>query len=298
MKTLLRTVVVVTLFATPLRAQQKVNIQRAVTPNVSVRLNGALSSVRVIAWERDSVSITGSIGAGSRLDGGPMGGTAAVGGMKFYVEAADEAGSRSNKIELRVPRNARVWIKALSADIDVAGVAGGLDLNIVGGSIKVTGKPRELIIESMDGSVQFNGVADYARIKTATGDINLQAHGDDYSVTTVSGNITVTPQTDWAYQRARFESVTGAITFAGDIARGGDVRFDSHSGAIELRLPYRVNAEFDFVTITGAIENNLTNHRPAVGREGRGMELGVSSGMGGARVQVRSFKGNVKLTPR
>jgi DUF4097 and DUF4098 domain-containing protein YvlB len=150
----------------------------------------------------------------------------------------------------------------------------------------------------MDGSVQFRGFADYARIKTATGDINLQAHGADYSVSTISGNITVTPQVEWVYQRARFETVTGAITFAGDIARGGDVRFDSHSGAIELRLPRQVSAEFDFVTITGAIENYLTNQRPVVGREGRGMELGTSSGTGGARVQVRSFKGNVKLTTR
>ena len=31
---------------------------------------------------------------------------------------------------------------------------------------------------------------------------------------------------------------------------------------------------------------------------GRGMELGVSSGMGGARVSIRSFKGNVRLSSR
>lgn len=298
MKTQLRTLALASVLASSLGAQQKVNIQRAATPTVSVRLNGALSSVRVVAWDRDSIALTGGIGAGSRLDGGPMGGTGPVSGMKFYVEATDAAASIGNKLELRVPRNARVWIKALSADIDVSGVAGGLDLNIVGGSVKVSGKPRELIIEAMDGSVQFRGVADYARIKTATGNIDLQAHGDDYSVTTISGTISVSPQVDWAYQRARFESVTGAITFAGDIARGGDVRFDSHSGAIELRLAPQVNAEFDVVTITGAIENNLTARRPVAGREGRGMELGISSGTGGARVQVRSFKGNVKLTTR
>jgi hypothetical protein len=119
-------------------------------------------------------------------------------------------------------------------------------------------------------------------------------------VNTISGTTTVAlpADTGYRYQRARFESVTGAITFAGDIARGGDMRFDSHSGAIELRLPPRFSSEFDVITITGGIENNFTRTRPAVGREGRGMELGTSSGMGGARVQVRSFKGNVKLTTR
>lgn len=297
MKTPLRAFALAAVLASALQAQQKVDIHRAASPTVSVRLNGALGNVRVIGWDRDSIALTGGIGAGSRLDGGPLSGTGPVSGMKFYVDAADEAASRGNRLELRVPRTARVWIKSGSADIDVSAITGGLDLNIVGGSVKVSGTPRELIVESMDGSVQFDGVADYARIKTATGDITLRARGDDFSVTTISGAIAVNPA-DGAFQRARFESVTGAITFAANIARGGDVRFDTHSGAVELRFPPQVSAEFDVVTITGAIENDINSRRPIAGREGRGMELGTSSGTGGARVQIRSFKGNVKLTTR
>ena len=276
-------------------AQQKVDIRMRAIPAVSVRLGGAISSIHVIGWDRDSVTLTGALGAGSKLQGGPMSNTGLVVGMKFFVDAPDESSLRVNKLELRVPALARVWIKGGSADIEASGVTGSLDLNIVGGSVRVSGNPRELIIESMDGGVTVNGSPEFARVKTATGDITLQGGGEDVTLTTVSGSIRAS---DGTLQRSRFESVTGPIVFAGDLARGGDAKFDTHSGAIELRLARRANAEIDAESITGSIENAWSNARPSVGREGRGMELGISSGMGGARVSIRSFKGSIKLATR
>lgn len=276
-----------------LGAQQKVDIGRPATPTVSVRVGGAISSIRVIGWNKDSISLTGGIGAGSRVAGGALNATGPVQGMKFFVEAPDESATRGNRLELRVPARARVWIKAGSADIEASGVTGGLDLNIVGGSVRVTGSPRELIVESMDGAVTLNGTPEFARVKTATGDIAVEGGGEDVTYTTVSGSIRAGAG---PVQRGRFESVTGSIVFAGDLARGADAKFDTHSGAIELRLAPRANVELDASSITGAIENGWTRTRPIAGREGRGMELGISSGIGGARVTVRSFKGNVKLS--
>ena len=276
-------------------AQQRVDIHLRAIPAPSVRLGGAMSSVRVIGWDRDSIALTGALTQGSRMDGGPFAGNSLVVGMKFFVNAPDESAQLGNKLELRVPRNARVWIKAGSADIEASGVTGGLDLNIVGGSVRVSGRPRELIVESMDGSVDVNGYVSYGRLKTATGDITFQGTGEDMTVSTVSGTIRVG---DGSVERARFESVTGPIIFAADLVRGGDTRFDTHSGAIELRLSKKAEAEIDASSVTGSIENAWTGRRPAVGREGRGMELGVSSGMGGARVSVRSFKGNIKLATK
>ena len=276
-------------------AQQKVDIHRAAVPSVSVRLAGAISSVRIVGWDRDSIALIGGLGAGSRIDGGAFASPGPVQGMKFWVEAPDEGGARANRFELRVPRQARVWIKTGSADIDASGVTGGLDLNIVGGSVRVNGKPRELIVESMDGNVTVSGTLEFARLKTATGDITLSGSGEDVTLTSVSGAIRVPEGT---VQRGRFESVTGPIVFAGDFAPAGDAKFDTHSGAIELRLTRGNNVEIDAASITGTIENAWSHARPIAGHEGRGMELGISSGMGGARVSIRSFKGNVRLSSR
>ena len=286
------------LIAMPLAAgaaQQKVDIHRAAIPTVSVRIGGAISNMRVIGWDKDSIALTGTIGAGTRFDGGAFNSSGPVQGMKFYIEAPDEPSLRANKLELRVPTRARVWIKAGSAEIDASGVTGGLDLNIVGGSIKVSGAPRELMVESMDGSVTVNGSPEFARLKTATGDIVLQGGGEDVTLTTVSGAIRAV---DGKILRGRFESVTGPIEFTGDLTRGGDAKFDTHSGSIELRLAPRADVEVDAASITGSIENAWSRARPIAGREGRGMELGISSGMGGARVSIRSFKGNIRLAAK
>ena len=278
-------------------AQQKVDIRRASTPNVSVRLSGNFASLVVSQWQQDSIALTGVVGAGTRFDGGAFNTTGRVQGMKFYVEAPEGASIAGNRLELRVPREARVWVKAGSADIIVNGVAGGLDLNIIGGSIQVTGKPRELLVESMDGAVTFSGYTDFARLKTATGDITVsEGGGENLNVSTVSGTIRVSPG-DRPFQRGRFESVTGPITYTGRLDRGADLRFDTHSGALEVRLPRPSNLEMDAVTVTGTIENTWSSARPIAGREGRGMELGFSSGSAVARVSIRSFKGNVRIAP-
>lgn len=280
--------------AEPGAAQARIDIHRAAKPNVSLRLSGAFAAVKVIAWQHDSIAITGGVGAGSRFEGGPLEVAGPLSGMKFFVESASDASVASNRIEMRVPRNARVWIKTGSADVDVQGVSGGLDLNVIGGSVTVSGKPRELIVESMDGSVRFTGDAEFVKLKTATGNISFTGRGEDMTLTTVSGTVAVDGGGREPIERARLESVTGPITFAADLARAADVRFDTHSGSIDLRLAPNAAVEIDAATMTGAIENQWNGRRAIAGREGRGMELGTGSG--GARIQIRSFKGNVRLS--
>ena len=280
--------------ASSVAAQAKIDIHRAARPNVSLRLSGGFASVKVIAWQHDSIAITGSVGPGNRFAGGPLEIAGPLSGMKFFVESEGQASIASNRIEMRVPRDARLWIKTGSAQVDVQGVTGGLDLNIIGGSVTVAGKPRELVVESMDGAVSFNGDATFAKVKTATGNISFIGRGEDMTLTTVSGVVTVDGGGRAPVERARLESVTGPITFGAELARGADVRFDTHSGAVELRLRPNAAVEIDAATMTGTIENQWNGRRAIAGREGRGMELG--SGSGGARIQIRSFKGNVRLS--
>ena len=275
-------------------AQAKIDIHRSAKPNVSLRLSGAFASVKVIAWQHDSIAITGTVGAGSRFEGGPLEATGPLSGMKFFVETSEQASIASNRIEMRVPREARVWIKTGSADVDVQGVAGGLDLNVIGGTVTVSGKPRELICESMDGRVSFTGDAAFVRLKTATGNINFTGRGEDMTLTTVSGTVTVDGGGRAPIERARLESVTGPITFAAELTRAADIRFDTHSGAVDLRLAPNAAVEIDAATMTGTIENQWNGRRAIAGREGRGMELGTGSGS--ARIQIRSFKGNIRVS--
>jgi putative adhesin len=281
--------------AAPLRAQQKVIQRFAVTPTASIRIFGDVGSLRIVGWDRDSVVVTGTLPAGARLDASRGGDPERPSpGMKIYVEVP-RSPAPDAKLELRVPSRARVWSKSGSANIEVTGLTGGLDLNIVGGSARIVCSPAELQVESMDGSVTIEGSPAWLRAKTATGDIVLRGGSEDAGLSTVSGAVRVG---EGRFERAKFTSVTGPIVFAGDLARGATLDVDTHGGPIELRLAPRLDAEFDVATVTGSIENTLTTRRPIAGREGRGMELGFTSGTGRARILVRSFKGNIYLRAR
>lgn len=288
MNTRLLSLTLLAVLATGVDAQQKVDVRQAVTRDVYVRLNGAFASLKVTGWKKDSLALIGSVPRDARFE--PAVGSAPVRGVKFYVDAPSAAAATAS-FELYVPSGATVWAKSGSATIDVTGITGGLDLNIIGGSITVDGAPRELNIESMDGTVMVSGSPTWMRVKTATGNVTVQASCTDAAITTVGGTVVVS---NGVYERTRIEAVTGNVTFSGVVARAGTLVIDSHSGEIGL-LVGKSSVDIDATTITGVITNTITGRRPTPGREGRGQELVLSLGTGDSRVTLRSFKGDIKL---
>ena len=273
--------------ATSANGQAKLNRGLKLDATGAVRIYNNVGSVRVVGWNRDSVSVRGILGKGNTLH---MGGRGA--GMKMFVEGIDERNPAPADIEVMVPARAKVWVKTATARIEVSGVLGSLDLYVVGGDIKVTGNPADVNAEAIDGSITIIGSPAWVRAKSASGDVSLDGSSSDVTVSTVSGKIDVNGA---RFERAKFETVTGGITFAGNFSRGGLANFDSHSGSVEIGIPAGSPADFEIATIAGTITNNLTASRPVPGKYGRGAELNTASGSGGSRVVVRSFKGPVVL---
>ncbi|MDB4917920.1 MAG: hypothetical protein JWM95_5564 [Gemmatimonadetes bacterium] len=275
-------------------AQQKVLLGHAASPAVSVRLIATVGDVWVVGWDRDSVDLKGTVPDGARFELSAGAPAERSNGVKMYVEAPPKGTEGEGRLMLHVPRGARVWVKTGSADIDVTGLTGGLDLNVVGGSITVRGNPKEVRAESMDGDVTIDGAPEWLRVKTATGNIVMHG-GQDVGASTISGSIHVT---GGDVERAKIEATTGSIVFATGLSRAASVEIETHSGAIDLELPYRADVELDVATITGTIENGWTKSRPVAGRENRGMTLTTTAGAGGGRIVVRSFRGAVAVKGR
>jgi hypothetical protein len=276
-----------TLVSSSALAQTKVSRGLQIDATGAVRVYNLVGSVRVTGWNKDSVTVRGTLGKGNQLH---MGGGGA--GMKMFIEGMDERNPAPADIELMVPARAKVWVKTATASIDVSGVSGSLDLYVVGGDIKVRGNPADVNAEAIDGSITITGSPGWVRAKSASGNVTLDGSSPDVTISTVSGKIDVDGT---KFEKAKFESVTGSIRFAGSFQRGGLVNFDSHSGSIEIGMPRGSPADFDIVSISGSIANKLTKGRPVPGRYGRGAELTTASGDGGTRVVVRSFKGPVTL---
>lgn len=259
----------------------------------SVRITNMVGSVRVTGWNRDSVSLRGSIPKGDRLY---MGGSPR--GVKMGIETLNERNPQAAFLDVMVPARAKVWVKTATAEIEVSGITGELDLYVVGGKIKVTGRPAELNAEAIDGDIEVNGKPGWLRAKSASGSVTLNGSSSDVSISTVSGGITVNSvpaEGNGKFERAKIETVTGPIRFNADIQKGAAVEFITHSGGIDIGIPRRTGADFEIASIAGAITNNLNFAKPGKGRYGRGSELAMTNATGGAHVSVKSFKGPVTL---
>lgn len=281
------------ILALPIVASAQTKVNRALPLNAdgSVRIHALVGTVIVRGWNRDSVTIRGSLGAGNRLHAG--GGRA---GVKMFVEAENDLRPSASMLEIMVPARAKVWIKTATADVRVASVTGSIDVYVISGSIDISGSPADVNAEAIDGTILIRGSPGWVRAKSASGAVSLWGASRDVNLSTVSGRITVdgaaTPQR--VFERAKFESVTGDIAFRGGIERGADLRFDTHAGAVDVTLPQR-GADVELTTISGKINNAASAARPLAGRYGRGAELRTTVGDGGAAVSVRTFRGGITI---
>jgi DUF4097 and DUF4098 domain-containing protein YvlB len=273
--------------ATPALGQQKVEKRLPLGMEGAFRIMNMVGSVTVHGWNKDTVLVRAVL---PQLDKLRMGGSYT--GGKMFIENADERDPKPTRLEVWLPARARLWIKTATANIDVTGVDGQLDLYVVSGTIDVNGNPRELNAEAIDGDIHVIGSPPWLRAKSASGAITLRGSSSDAALSTVSGAIRVDGGT---FERTKVETVTGNIAFAGMLDRSGTFEFDTHSGSIDVVVPDKVNADISVVTISGNITNKLSRSQPVSGRFGRGTELNFETGQGGAKVSVRTFKGPVTL---
>jgi hypothetical protein len=287
----------VLLLVAPLAAQQKIDRRIAISPDASIRIYNLIGSIRIIGWDRDSIVVTGSVppGGGSFFMGG------AGRGAKLGIERQDEMKEGQPAVlEVRVPRAARLWVKAGSASVVATGLTGELECSSIDGSIRVEGSLRLVVAESMDGNLNVAGAIDVVRLKGGGGTITLRGARGDVLATTVGGAIVAS---DGAVTRAHLETVSGTIAYDGTVSPRGTLDVATHSGDVTLRLPPDISAEFDLGSFDGAILYGLSGKSEGKGEgkgEGtpkmyRGKPLSFTTGAGDARVIVRSFKGEIRI---
>jgi hypothetical protein len=271
------------------RAQTPVHRAMRVNRDVGVNVWVPAGSIRIIGWDRDSLVVEGTVTKGERLF---FGGGAE--GVKLGLEEGPPGSApRPGRLTVHVPRGARLNVRTASASMEVSDVSGWF--NTVSGDIRVSGSVADIQAEAIDGSIYLTATTPHARARSGSGTVSIGGRVDDLIASTVSGPLTVTAA---GLQRARLESVTGAISIAAGIERASSVDVDNHSGSVELRLPATVAADFDLTSVAGAITNLFDSHVPAAGRQGRGQQLAFVTDPKGARVVVRTFKGPITLRTR
>lgn len=222
----------------------------ASAPEVSMRVYVPAGRVRIVAWSRDSVHITGSVGAASSMFGG--GDREHV---KFGVEPLRTGDSALPSADLlvMVPRQARLWVKMTNGVIDADGNEGELELYAVGGAISVRNTRGVVSIESIDAAVAVESSSGDLRIRGSKAPITLRNVTGTATVTTVSGGVTVLG----AAPACRVETIGGDIAFDASALRGAAVELQTHRGTIRVDVNAVALPALDLSSRTGRVRQPL-----------------------------------------
>jgi DUF4097 and DUF4098 domain-containing protein YvlB len=271
-------------------AQRKIDRRLALDPTGMVRVWNLAGSVRVIGWDRDSIVVTGTIPNDILFN---MGGSRSGVKLGLDVPMREDGKIPPAHLEVRVPQRAQVWLKAGSGDIVVENLSGSVDAYTVGGNIRISGSPREVLAESMGGQIDLSVTTRSLRAKNASGGIRLSGRVEEVVATTVSGRLAIS---GIELLSARFESIEGDILFQGALPRGAQLDFVSHSGTVELTLPAKTSADFSISTFQGQVTSDFGSAKLGAARDLKGKELNFTLGnYDGTRVSIRNFKGNIVL---
>jgi DUF4097 and DUF4098 domain-containing protein YvlB len=281
---------VVLLAVAPAWAQRAINEVRPLNADGSVTISNLAGSVKVIGWSNAQVEITGTLG--KNVEDLEIEGDASE--LTIDVDVPRHADDLDTDLVVKVPATADIDIETVSATIEVEGVTGSLDLETVSGWVRTSGRPREMSIETVSGDITLAEAA-RADLSSVSGAIVVQLAVGRLDAETVSGAIRVD---NGSLEAGSFETVSGKISYAGDIVGQGEFDFESMSGSISLELPSSVSAEFDVTTFSGSIDNDIGPHARRTSQYTSEQELRFSAGSGGSKVSISAFSGSVKIKTR
>lgn len=185
--------------------------------------------------------------------------------------------SYSADVSVAVPRRAAARLGVVSGSVIASGLRGGVTVDVTSGSITLMG---------LDGSV---------RAKTISGAIEALGVGrsGDLTVETVSGEIALT---DSSAQRIFARTISGAITCDLDNPRANDVRLDTTSGEITVRVPADADLGVNLNAVSGRITSAFPQVRPG-GPPGLRSATGRLGGGSGV-LYAHAISGRVNLLAR
>lgn len=264
-----------------------------------LRVENLKGLVEVRAWDRNEVSIEGSLGAGVEtleISGDRRRLTVRVkypkGSDRGFFSGRDR--SEPTQLRLRVPLQAELDIDTVSADVDVAGVAPAeLAIGTVSGDISAVGAPREATVDSVSGDQKL--VLNSAKVDagSVSGNISLRGRlGGEIAVETVSGDIDVAGHRS-SVRRLSGTTVSGDVEIGTGLAGGGRIVLETLSGDITLRMPRTLSALVHGESFSGELEApGATVERP---RHGPGARLDHRYGAGDGEIRVETFSGDARL---
>lgn len=276
---------------------QTLNQTWQIANDATVEVHNVRGSVSVSAGDPGQATLTGDLGAGSRLviDGSAQ-------HLELRVDSDKDNGWFGNKgprsdsnLTLKVPAGISLRLQLVSADGKIIGIDGkSLNVGCVSGNVTIDSGSPQVDVDCVSGDVALHATrADpgvRTHVQTVSGDIQVTGASGNLKLETVSGRARAEGR-----QVQEFEagSVSGDVELAAALGKHGRIQAQTMSGEVRTELPSDVSARIEAETFSGRIRSDFgTVKKPEYGP---GSSLDARVGDGDAQISVKSFSGNVDI---
>lgn len=274
----------------PALAAQSVDESWDINADASISIENVAGKIEVEGWDQNKARLTGRLG--DSVDELEIEATDSR--LKINVSNRRSRNVDSTDLLLMVPRGASVNATGVSADINISGLSNEkLTANSVSGDVTVDIESARVSIESVSGDVEFRGQTERISAESVSGDIDLSGISGEISATTVSGDMDLQAG---LIENGKLETVSGDLTFTGELKGNARLTAESMSGDVEIYLPAAQSGLFKAESFSGRIRSDFGKVDQS--KYGPGSHLKYTAGDGGAEIRVESFSGNISLKSR
>ena len=256
-----------------------------------VDVSNIAGSVEVTGWSQNAVRVTGTLGRNVEELIVERDGDKVL--IKVKVPKHGGRGIDSD-LSINVPQNSSIDIGTVSADIDVVDVTGEQGLHTVSGNVNTEHTGADIEAESVSGDVEVTGnnADGEVRGSSVSGDVRVLRIAGRVKVESVSGDVAVD---EGSFDRANLETVTGELSFEGELRKGGKLTIDTVNGDVDVEFSGDVSAKFDVDTFNGDIRNCFGPKAERTSKHAPGWELEFTEGSGDGRVSISTLNGDVSI---
>ena len=275
---------------------QTLNQSWHIANDATVEIHNVRGSVTVSAGEAEQATLSGELGAGSKLviDGNAQRLELRVDSDKNHWYGNHGPNSDSNLV-IKVPAGVALRVELVSADGKISGIDGKtLNVECVSGRLTIDSGSPQVDVESVSGDVTFRGTragAGYsAHLQTVSGDVEITGASGRVKVDTVSG---MARASGTELQEFDAGTVSGNVELAAAIGKHGRVQVETMSGDIRAEVPASLSARIEAETFSGRIRSDFGSVKKP--EYGPGSSLDATVGDGDAQIRTKSFSGNVDI---
>ncbi len=261
--------------------------RRALDGNAALSVRNTAGSIKVEAWDKSELELTGRLGDGvERLE-------IAGSSTNMKIDVRLKHGLRPSYTDtllvLRVPAGVNLTLEGTSADLLVSGVKGKLTARTVSGDVGLNVESAEVSAQTVSGDVHLDAPkATHTSVSTVSGGTQINGPSGTLHADSVSGDIDLN---GGSFTQLDLKSVSGDVQVRAATTADAEVKAESLSGDVRFNATRDLNAKVALKSFSGDKHCELDAARPL--SDGKRMIYTLGEGKG--QISLTSFSGNVVL---